>query len=595
MFSRIYYGGYYTGSWHAADWESDAWLKAEIRKYPLVYAKTDDGIKIRVLDKDKLNKQVKIVCEILPSSQADENKILTKIVAHACERDQHSIAAETQMALAEILTITQLQLPVNKSSKELHDFLPKVVYNRRKRGLGSLGAASIFGTVFGGVGYVLKSVIDAALGTNKYARKEDLVKVAHEMDSLRINQVQIQQTNAKVQQALHTLESRLMNVMIGTTSMYIEAEIKSLNRHLQSILGLTLLKYSAALQMAQSRKTHPYALSQAELINLSTQYFSTHKIHLDTDTKNVQTTFIIHNNTIFFLFSIPIIQQEKVFHFYTLVPIPTFAHNSTLWPDIDTDNIAISKNGDKFTTLTPAEIENCLDEPPICTSNKPVFPMSNQALCVVSTYTTSSAKCPLKMTATKPQPFLHFQGNQLFFSVPSPITAYVKCQQSSASNEYTEKTISLQGIGQGEYKSSCTINLPDGTSYRTPSDKVVTKIQDWPIFQLNKLLPLDIDTQINVPNMYTNFTTDQLHPITKTTDMLGDYTASDAINGTINVLISIIVVTTMMKALYYKLKIRTNNRNFTDQAHKVEKEQQFWYKHNESPLEGSPELRTAHL
>ena len=266
--------------------------------------------------------------------------------------------------------------------------------------------------------------------------------------------------------------------------MYIEAEIKSLNRHLQSVLWLTLLKYSAALITAKNRKTHPYALSQDELNKLSNQYFSTHKIHLDTDTTNIQTTFTILNDTIIFLFSIPIIQQDKQIHFYTLIPLPTFTSNNTLWPEKDADNIAISKEGDKFTTLTPREVKECLDEPPVCASNKPVFPMSNQALCVVSTYTTNTAKCPLKTTATKPQPFLHFQGNQLFFSVPSTIIAYVKCQHPTLSDQYTEKTITLQGIGQGEYKSSCTINLPDGTSYKTPSDKVITKLQELSLIHI---------------------------------------------------------------------------------------------------------------
>ena len=598
LFHTVYYGGSYAGKWHAANWESDSYLTSELQNYPLTYIRTEDGIKLNVLDSNKLHKRHPIICQRIstPDTTLNENKLLLKLVAHSCDRDLHSILAETNSALAEINTITQFHLNLSNTEGQLNNFLPKINY-REKRDLGSIGSVSLFGTIFGGAGYILKSIIDAVTGKSKYANKEDVVKIAHEMDSLRINQVQLQKVSSQMESAIHHLEDRMQGVMMATTSMHMESEIKSLNRHLQSVLGLTLLRYSAALMAARDKKTHPYALSQTELIELSTTYFKLHRVLLDTDTNNVQTSVLVSNETIIFLFAIPIIQQDKFFNFYTIIRLPTFSSNDTYWPDTDTTNIAISKNGDKYTTLTPNEMQSCLNDPPVCTSNKPIFPMSNQALCVVSTYITGTSKCPLKAASMPPQPFLHFQGNQLFFSVPNNTLAYVKCQKSTLSNEYTEKTVSLQGIGQGEYKPSCTINLPDGTSYKTPSDKVVTKLKDWPIFHLHQALPHDVETTVDLHNRHTNFTIEQTSMQNQSPfEFVSEYTKADIIGLTVSTLIPILVMIAVAGCWYYR---RNNNgaphfltHPYTDNI--KHSPTQVWFANTNNKAE-SPILRTTHL
>ena len=596
LFHNVYYGGSYIGKWFAANWESDSYLRSELQSYPLVYTFTEHGIKLRVLDSDGLKRQRPIICQKIsqPDASVDENRLILKLVTHSCDRDLNSIRAETDSALAEIRTITQFQFNSNETEDELSNFLPKVNF-RRKRDLGGLGTVSAIGTIFGGAGYILKSIIDAVTGSSRYAKKEDLVKVAHEMNTLRINQIQLQEVSAKVKSALENLETKIHSLMMATTCMYMESEIKSLNRHLQSVLGLTLLRYSTALMAAKDKKTHPYALSQEEITELSSKYFNLYRTHLDKDANNIQATVLITNQTIIFLFAIPIIQQEKLFNFYTIIPLPTFANDITHWPDTDIHNIAISKNGDRYTTLTTAELESCLDDPPVCTSNKPIFPVTNQALCVVLTYTTGTTKCPMKIEHTIPQPFLHFQGNQLFFSVPRNITAYVKCQKSTLSNEYTEKSVVLHGIGQGEYKSSCTINLPDGTSYKTPSDKVVTKLDDWPIFKLQQALPNSIDTHIDLYQTPNDLTINgQVNADDSAFDFLDDYTKIDMFNLVINTLLPIMIIAIVAGCWYYKQrKGRNTFRDHHDSMSKTEAlppQPQVWFGND-----GSPILRTTHL
>ena len=243
-------------------------------------------------------------------------------------------------------------------------------------------------------------------------------------------------------------------------------------------------------------------------------------------------------------------------------------------------------------------MENCLDEPPVCTSNKPIVPITNQALCVVSTYTTGTLKCPLRAASIAPQPFLHFQGNQLFFSVPHNVSAYVKCQTSTLSNEYTEKTIMLHGIGQGEYKPSCTINLPDGTSYKTPSDKIVTKLQEWPIFHLQQAIPHNLETTLHIKNSLSDFSVEQQQEQQDQSsfEFLAEYTKADIIGITFSTTLPILLIILIIGCWCYRTRrqriptFSTDRNNNTLQPPLT----QVWFT-KDGRKNGSPILHTTQL
>ena len=63
----------------------------------------------------------------------------------------------------------------------------------------------------------------------------------------------------------------------------------------------------------------------------------------------------IINNELKFYFSIPIIEEDLLFHLYKVTPIPVFTDNKTYVPDIDATNIAISQSGADYITLTDEE------------------------------------------------------------------------------------------------------------------------------------------------------------------------------------------------------------------------------------------------
>lgn len=571
IFPRIYYGGSYENVWHEARWEQDKHVVQEAQIYPLAYKLSQEGLRLRVMDKSTLESEGQIICEqrhIVPQ-EAIENNVLIQITAHSCKRDLPSILATTKNSINEIKMITNLDLNVSlDDTSPLETFLP---YNtRHKRDLATAGALGIFGTIIGGTSYILKSILDTFLGSSKYARKSDLLKIAHHVQDLKINQKELQVVNQKIQTAITRLEQRYEQVVTGITVMNSETETKSLNRYLQAVLTTTLLKYSQALMAAKDRRTHPYALSPLELREISNQMFNIHKIHLDTNTNNVKTGAVIVNNSITFLFDIPIIQQDRFFNFYTISPIPTFQNNTTYIPDIDANNIAISKTGDKYTTLTDREIQQCMNDPPTCNSHKPVSPVSNQALCVISTYTTNSQKCPLQTTTRKLEPFLHFQDTKLFYSVPFDTPVYIKCYKTSDNSEYSEQSTTISGIGQASYRSSCTINLPDGTNYKTPSDTVIHTLQDSPLFDIKVALPHNVKTTIQFPN----FTSDQILPTQTDTptntnsiiDSFDKYDGTDFLIFMISTFAPIIFMAIAAFCCYPKIKKWVNRKIQTAQA-----------------------------
>jgi len=102
----------------------------------------------------------------------------------------------------------------------------------------------------------------------------------------------------------------------------------------------------------------------------------------------------------------------------------------------------------------------------------------------------------LKPVPTKPLPFLHFEGTTLYYSTPVNTSLYIKCIKDG---NQIERSTQIYGIGQATYSPACTINLPDGTYYKTPSDKVLQKLDDWPIFNVDDSRPHNVHTSIKIP------------------------------------------------------------------------------------------------
>lgn len=582
LFPAIYYGGSYQDEWHPAKWELDTYLIKEAKSYPLTYRRTAEGMRLRVLDANKLGRQTSIICQVNPETdkEAVENSVLNQITNHNCKRDLPAIQTTTYNSLAEIKTITELDVQLSSnSSASMNNFLPQI---RPKRDLASAGVLSVFGTIVGGTTYLLKSIIDTFVGASQYAKKSDLIKIAHEMDALKINQQELAKVNERISNSIQTLTAAIDDIYLGVTNMNMESEIKNLNRYLQFVLSTTILKYSQAFMAAKDNKLHPYALSTSELKFWASKAFTDHKIHLDTNPNNVRAAAIVYNSSIVFLFDIPIIQQDKHFNFYHITPVPTFDHNVTYIPDIDATNIAISRNGDKYTTLTAIELSKCIDTPPVCDSHRPVSPITNQALCVASSYITNSRKCPLKMSPGKPEPFLHFHQTKLIYSVPNNTTLYIKCYETGKMNVYLEDTVTISGMGHATYRPSCMINLPDGTTFKTPSDKIIHTINDWPIFNINSAIPGNVNTQLSFPNHTSNtlLTKHSEQTFSSIADTFDEFTYKDLYLGFITTVIPLLFMAAMIGIVYIckqRKKANELKAKVDDRQNQLRDPQNYWF------------------
>jgi hypothetical protein len=158
-----------------------------------------------------------------------------------------------------------------------------------------------------------------------------------------------------------------------------------------------------------------------------------------------------------------------------------------------------------------------MDTPSICNSHSPAAPVSNQALCTIVTYTTNKQKCPLKNFSTKPFVFLYFDkdNSKFFYSAPNDTTIYVKCSENDGT--YEDNSYVINGIGQVQYKPDCSINLQDGTSYRTPKALGRKQLNDGQLLQINDMAPYNSSYKLTMTKQIREEIV--LSPITSYSDL----------------------------------------------------------------------------
>jgi hypothetical protein len=194
-----------------------------------------------------------------------------------------------------------------------------------------------------------------------------------------------------------------------------ESDLKSLIQYLETALQITLLKYEAALAAAQNSRTSPYTLTQTELIKLVSETHLKTRHTIDSNINHARTTAIIVNNTLSFIIKIPLLDDDKFFNFYSVKAVPTFYKNTTLYPDIETNNIAISADGNKYVVLDQTELDICMDTPSICNSHSPIQPFRIKHFVL-------SLPTPQIHQLANSKPFTH---NLLFFSIST--ASITKC------------------------------------------------------------------------------------------------------------------------------------------------------------------------
>ena len=377
--------------------------------------------------------------------------------------------------------------------------------HRKERDLNAMTSATVIGSLIGGAAYVIKSFIDV-LSINRYASIKDFNKLSHQVADLRVNQIELQTVIKQIAQRMDKYEQDLNNIVKGMTAKSLETDLKNFNRYLQSILGNTLSNYAQAFLAASDHKTSPFALSQIELHQFANKFHSERRMFLETNLSKIRTTAVVIDNSIFFFFEVPIISDEFFFTFFSITKVPAFDKNITYWPDLVDNNIAISKNGMRYTILTTTELDRCMDNPPVCKSSHPISPTSNIESCAITTFVTSKRTCPLRPATPQspPRPFFYFTDTSLFYSVPYNTTLFISCQPPSSIisdiQPSTQQSVTISGMGEAQYRPACTISFADGTFYKTPARQEIVNLTDWPLFNIKAVLPHIFEHTITMPS-----------------------------------------------------------------------------------------------
>jgi len=361
-------------------------------------------------------------------------------------------------------------------------------------GLGGLTMANAISSAVTGdapmswTGKILGGLFGFPTSQNSY--HADLAKMAKGMESLKVNQDELVTIVNTMGARLSLYGELIRGTFQATATITMEQDLKMIIRHLQVIQQLTLAKYANLLMAAATHKTSPYALSQVELQKMADEVKLKNGLQLTRSIQSVLTTAAIVDNQITLFFEVPVIEESHLFNFYRVTPLPVFADNKTLIPVIDAQYIAISKSGSEYVTVSADQFTRCVTDPSTCQVSSPVSPMATGSSCVITTYTTQKLTCPLLEVKDKPEPVIHISGNRTFFSVPHETPLYIKCSDHAFSNVYEDASIIIKGMGEAVFRQSCTITLPGGTKFQTPSAPHTQQLTGLNMFELLRIFPV---------------------------------------------------------------------------------------------------------
>jgi hypothetical protein len=100
-------------------------------------------------------------------------------------------------------------------------------------------------------------------------------------------------------------------------------------------------------------------------------------------------------------------------------------------------------------------------------------------------------QCPVEKAAHPEDfpPFFHVDGNRVIFAVNGSLTMYIKCQEHRHTSQYTDTTLKIENHGEVTLRSSCSVTLPDGSTFDTSSISETTELKELPIYDILTMLP----------------------------------------------------------------------------------------------------------
>jgi len=337
---------------------------------------------------------------------------------------------------------------------------------RKKRAvmLGGVGLLSVeaMANAFSGksplnsVGKGISYTLGIATHSDVHLTRKELLRHAHAIDNITINQQLLAESYNKLVIDVHELTKNQARTQHDMAVLFVNFDSRGNIYRMQGIIQDCIIKMVQALQTSALLQTSPYVFGRKDLTELTKQ-FRINNIPLTNNIEEVMTQVVLVEKVYTFLLSIPIINTVNNFNLYEVKALPVFKNGEGFRVMFENKYIAINAMNMEYFTTSETEFNYCTQYP-FCTVSKPFRKIIHDSPCEVRSLKLNSMVCSVEQDNKAKASFISNQ-NMTYFSVPEPMEIHAIC--SDAGTEFNEhKTINDYGF----------FNIPDGCEVKVGND-----------------------------------------------------------------------------------------------------------------------------
>jgi hypothetical protein len=240
-----------------------------------------------------------------------------------------------------------------------------------------------------------------------------------------------------------------------------------------------------------------YALSPDKLKKVASDAYDNNKITVSTTYTDTQMKAVVVNNEPTLIFRSPFVDESELYHFYRVKALPVFIQNRTFTSVIDANYIAISHAGTDYISMSSDEFSGCTTTPAQCYVTNPAVPITLNADCSMVTYRDLVMECPQLETDIIPSPTLHIKDNKVIYSVLSETGQLARCD-NSIMHKPDQAHFKVQGMGEISFHPACTVTLPDGSHFKTPSGYAAKNIPNLDLYEILDIHPVPTNRSLRM-------------------------------------------------------------------------------------------------
>ena len=438
----------------------------------LIYTISDGRLAI-AFDTKCLNKENNPACKknkiLCTKGNEYDNNFIMAMVSHACARDGQFMKQTNTYLRAEYESFLHpITKPHNTHRRK------RTILTRRKRFLplvpiigGAIGGGVLSGAFsrvnpFHFLGRMVGGIFGLATARDLRLTHYMIRSLSNQLDKVRANQAQLYEATHALMQ--HAAKLQLMIQFQGhdVAVMYGELDSKVSMRYLQSVIQMTLLKIHASIVSARQGKPSPYVFGAKDLETISLdRKYSSKPLTNDIDEVAV-TVAITDEDTFIFLIAVPIVEEKTFFRLFKIVKLPLFHLSNNYIIHTQHEHYGINLNTNEYLVLSQEDYHACSSQP-LCSTNGPVYAITNNSPCEISSFIQNKQICPIDLINSQLSPTFLNYGNSTYYSVPHPHDIYVRCSIQGLVQSQHEV---IDGIGSFSAHTGCVVQVAESAQIR---------------------------------------------------------------------------------------------------------------------------------